>query len=94
MTEPPDSPDYSRSRLVGMFTSCIDAEVKSEIISSLTSTTAPLRVVCERLLGMGIDCPYVRQVMHLGVPEDNESYNTGEWPCMRVTHANNSMIKY
>ena len=56
-TEPPDSPDYSRFRLVEMFTSCTDAEVKSEIISSFTFTTAPLRLVCGTVtFGMGIDC--------------------------------------
>ncbi len=31
-TEPPGYPDHSRFRLVDMFTSCTDAEVKSEII--------------------------------------------------------------
>ena len=58
-----------------MFTSCRDAEVKSEVISSFTSITAPLRVVCGTVaLGMSIECPDVSHIIHLGVPEDNESY--------------------
>ena len=53
-----------------MFTSCTDAEVKTQIISSFTSKKAPLRIVCATVaFGMGIDCPDVRQV-----PEDTESY--------------------
>ena len=108
-TEPPDSPDYSRFRLVEMFTSCTDAEVKSEIISSFTFTTAPLRLVCGTVtFGMGIDCSDVRPVIHLGVTEDNEYYIPESGHAGRdgspelslllktkcVTHANKSMIKY
>ena len=73
-TDPVDSPDQSKFRLVDMFTSCTDAEVKTQIISSFTSKKAPLRIVCATVaFGMGIDCPDVRQVIHLGVPEDTES---------------------
>ena len=74
-TEPIDSPDQSKYRLIDMFTACTDDDVKSEIIRSFTSTTAPLRVVCGTVaFGMGVNCPNVRQVIHMGVPEDTECY--------------------
>lgn len=73
-TEPIDAPDLSKFRLVEMFTSCTDEEVKSQIISSF-SKPSPLRVVCATVaFGMGLDCPDVRQIVHLGAPDDVESY--------------------
>ena len=73
-TEPRNSPDLSRFRLVKMFTSCIDDDVKSQIIQSFCSVS-PLRIVCATVaFGMGLDCPDVQQVMHLGVPDNVESY--------------------
>ena len=75
-TEPPNSPTtVSELRLVEMFTSCVDEEVKSQIITSFTSDQYPLRLeVATVAFGMGLDCPDVRQVIHLGAPDDTESY--------------------
>ena len=65
-TDPIDSPNLSRFRLVDMFTSCTDPEVKSQIIQSFTSKEAPLRIVCATIaFGMGVDCHDVREVIHL-----------------------------
>lgn len=73
-TEPSDAPDLSRFRLVEMFTSCTDVEVKSQIIQSFTKDS-PLRIVCATVaFGMGLDCPNVRQIIHLSAPDTIESY--------------------
>ena len=73
-TEPVDAPDISTFRLVEMFSSCTDAEVKSQIIASF-SKDSPLRIVFATIaFGKGLDCPDVRQIIHLGAPNDCESY--------------------
>jgi ATP-dependent DNA helicase RecQ len=72
---PPDAPDQSQFRLVDMYTGNTDEEVKSQIITSFSNPSAPLRVVCATsAYGMGVDCPDVREVIHFGAPSDIESY--------------------
>ena len=75
-TEPPDAPaSLSRFRLVEMYTSCVDVEVKSQIILSFSSDIYPLRIIFATVaFGMGLDCSDVRQIIHLGAPDDLESY--------------------
>ena len=73
-TEPCGAPDLSRFRLVVMFSSCTDEEVKTQIVKSFSSQS-PLRCVCATVaFGMGMDCPDVKQVIHLGAPNNIESY--------------------
>ena len=61
-------------RLVDMYTSCTDSEVKEQI-DSFTKSDGILRIVCSTIaFGMGVDCPNVRLVIHLGPPDDTESY--------------------
>lgn len=75
-TYPSDAPaELSKYRLVEMFTSCTDPEVKAQIIKSFSSVSAPLRIVCATVaFGMGVDTPDVRQVIHYGAPNDLHSY--------------------
>ena len=60
--------------LVEMYTNCTDQEVKDDI-ASFNYTSAPLRIVCVIVaFELGVDCPDVQQVIHLGAPADIESY--------------------
>ena len=72
---PSDAPDLSKYRLVDMFTSCTEEGVKNQILKSFTSPTSPLCVVITTIaFGMGIDCLDIRQIVHLGPPDDIEGY--------------------
>ena len=75
-TEPPNEsiavPEY---RLMDKFTSGTQLEVKEKIIKSFKCPTAPLRIVVATIaFGLGIDCPNVRYIIHVGPPDDIESY--------------------
>ena len=56
-----------------MFTSVTDAQHKDLIISSFTMPSH-LRVVATVASGLGINCLDVRQIVHVGMPDDLESY--------------------
>ena len=72
--EPQDAPDRSGFRLVEMYSKLTDVDVKEDILKSFTRTS-PLRNVCATVaFGMGVDCPDVEQIIHLGAPNDTESY--------------------
>ena len=73
-TEPPGSPNLPMFRLVDMYTSCTEEVVKQEIIKAFTHNTK-LRIVAATVaFGMGVHCYGVREVIHLGLPDDVESY--------------------
>ena len=75
LIEPPGAPDMSRFRMVDMFTSITDPDVKECILASFQKIDHHLRVVISTVaFGMGVDCPNVRQVVHYGPPDDTESY--------------------
>lgn len=60
--------------MVEMYTSCTDEDIKSQIIESFTRSSC-LRIICATVaFGMGVNCPDVREVVHLGPPNDIESY--------------------
>ena len=73
-TEPPGAPDLPAFRLVDMYMSCTEEVVKEEIIKAFTQNTK-LRIVAATVaFGMGVHCFGVREVIHLGPPDDTESY--------------------
>ena len=73
-TEPPKAPSLPRFRLVEMFSSCMDSDVKEEIITLFTKPSN-LRIVCGTIaFGMGVNCTDIRTVVHLGPPDDIDSY--------------------
>ena len=75
-TDPPGaSVCIPENRLVDMYCSGTQDEVKNDIVRLFKKSDAPLRVVIATIaFGMGIDSPNVRKIIHLGPPEDVESY--------------------
>ena len=71
---PINAPDLPRFRLVDMFTSCTDPDIKDTIMMNFTKLEIPRILIATIAFGMGIDCPNVRQVVHFGAPCDIESY--------------------
>ena len=73
-THPEDAPDIPLFRLVEMFTSVTDADHKSKIIQLFKEDTKLKVIIATIAFGMGIDCPNVRQIIHVGLPDDLCSY--------------------
>ena len=74
ITEPTSAPDLSRFRLVDVFTSVTDQQQKDGIINAFTRDTQLRVVIATIAFGMGIDCPDVREIVHVGVPDNVECY--------------------
>ncbi len=72
--EPTDAPDNSKYRLIDMFHRYTDPNVRSNIIKLFTSESQLRIVICTISFGMGINCPDVRNVIHVGPPDNLESY--------------------
>ncbi len=73
-TIPEDAPDIPEFRLVDMFTSVTDSNHKSQILR-LFKIDGNLRIVVATVaFGMGVDCPDVRQIVHVGLCDDISSY--------------------
>ena len=73
-TNPPGAPDLPRFRLVDMYMSCTESTVRDEIVRLFTMASSLRVVIATVAIGMGIDCPDVRQVINFGSPCDIESY--------------------
>ena len=73
-TNPDDAPDFPEFRLVDMFTSVTDPAHKSEIIRLFKGDGNLRIVVATMAFGMGVDCPNIRQIIHVGLPDDISSY--------------------
>ena len=56
-----------------MFTGVIEPDHKSEIIESFKADGHLQVVVATVAFGMGVDCPNIRQVVHIGMPDDISS---------------------
>lgn len=73
-TEPKDAPDLPEFRLVDMYHSCTDPDIQANILQQFCKKSHLRIVIATVAFGMGIDCPDVRQVIHLGPPDSIESY--------------------
>lgn len=73
-TLPAGAPDIPQFRLFDMFSSVTPSDHKA-IILKLFKTENTLRVVIATMaFGMGVDCYSVRQVVHVGLPDDIGCY--------------------
>ena len=68
------APDLPRFRLVDMYTSCMDPNIKDTIMMYFTKLEIPRILIATIAFGTGIECPNVRQVVHFGAPSDIESH--------------------
>ena len=73
-TDPVDAPDMPEYRMVDMFHSSTDKEIKDHILKNFGKPTCLRIVIATVAFGMGIDCPDVRHIIHVGAPEDIETY--------------------
>ena len=62
------------ARLIDMFHRYTDPNVRSNIIKLFTSESQLRIVICTISFGMGINCPDVRNVIHVGPPDNLELY--------------------
>ena len=56
-----------------VFTSVTDQSQKDGILDPFTRDSQLRIVIATIAFGMGIDCPDVRQIVHIGPPDDIES---------------------
>ena len=69
------APNVVKYRLIDMFTACTHPAVKDSILASFNSVQSTLRIVVATIaFGMELDCPNIRRIVHLGPPNDIESY--------------------
>ena len=75
ITDPVGYPDVSQFRLVDMFHATNSVEVKNSILKSFSCSGGRLQILIATIaFGMGINCPDIRRIIHLGPPSDCESY--------------------
>ena len=74
ITEPIGAPNLAKLRLVDVFTSVTDHAQKEGIIHAFTRESQLRVIIATVAFGMGIDCPDVREIVHVGIPDDVESY--------------------
>jgi len=64
-TEPVGSPDLPEFRLVDMFHSSVDIEIKEHILKSFCKPSHLRVFIATVAFGIGIDCNDVHQVFHV-----------------------------
>ena len=57
-----------------MFTSITDPMHKDHILRTFAKESCLRIVIATIAFGMGLDCPNVRQIVHVDLPDDIESY--------------------
>ncbi len=65
---------FTEHRLVEMFFQGTESLIKEAVIHNFTHSSSLRIVICTVAFGMGINCPDVRLIVHLGPPSDPEMY--------------------
>lgn len=73
-TEPVNAPDLPQFRLVDMYHSSTEDDVKDSIVASFSHESHLRLVIATVAFGMGVDCSHVQQIIHVGPPDDLEAY--------------------
>lgn len=73
-TEPIDAPDITGYQLVDMFTSVTDPMHKDHILRTFAKESCLRIVIATIAFALGLDCPNIRQIVHVDLPDDIESY--------------------
>ena len=77
-TEPPLADELNKFALVNMFLGCTPSNVKTEIIKQYGDNSVPHRIIfATSSFGMGVDCSGVQKIIHVGIPDDTETYIQG-----------------
>ena len=71
--QPIGAPDLSRFRLVELFTTCTEKNIKDNILKMFVNPNGTLRIV---IATIAFDCPNVRRVIHWGASNDVEAYTS------------------
>ena len=69
-----DAPNIPRFRLVDMYMSVTGQHQKDEIIGLFTKPSQLRVVIATIAFGLGLDCPDICQIIHVGLPVDIDSY--------------------
>lgn len=89
-TDPPNTPSLVKYRLIDMYTKCTEPSIKEDIVTAFSKPDGKLRITVAMIaLGMGLDCPDVRQILHWGASHDRESYIQETGWCGRDGYAAN-----
>lgn len=102
ITEPTHGPNLAKFKLVDVFTSVTDQHQKDGIINAFTKDSQLRIVIATVAFGVGIDCPDIRQIVHIGLLDNIESYiqdtgqagRNGQPSLARLHHAEESSKEY
>jgi len=74
-TDPPGFPDFHKHRLVDMYTRASSDDMKKKILVSFMTEGGKLRLlIATSAFSMGVDCPDIQNVVHLGPPSSLVQY--------------------
>ena len=69
-TELKNAPGIGEFRLVNMFLRITEPDHKEKMIQYFTRDSQLRIIIATVAFGMGIDCHDIRQVVHIGLPDD------------------------